>query len=137
VIFVDSNILIDVIAPGQHWRDWSQGQIERLGNDQPLVIDHIVLAELASGFPTLSEVTDWLAQLGIEIRLLDDAAAFAAGQAFRLYRRTQQDRTSMLSDFLIGGHARALGATLLTRDRAVYERYFPELPLITPETDNG
>lgn len=137
MIFVDSNILIDVLAPGQRWRDWSQGQIERLGSDQTLVVDQIVLAELASGVPTLGEATAWLAQLGIEMRALDDVAAFAAGQAFRIYRRDQQDRTSMLSDFLIGGHAQALGATLLTRDRAVYECYFPKLPLITPETDNG
>jgi predicted nucleic acid-binding protein len=137
VIFVDTNILIDVIAPDQPWRDWSLDRIERLGGEQPLVIDQIVLAELASGFPTLDEANEWLARLGVEIRLLDEAAAFVAGQAFRVYRQTQKDRSSVLSDFLIGGHAQALGAALLTRDRAIYERYFPDLPLITPETDNG
>jgi predicted nucleic acid-binding protein len=134
VIFVDTNILIDVIAPDQPWRDWSLAKLEELGGELPLVIDQIVLAELASGFPTLEEATGWLANLGVEIRLLDEAAAFAAGQAFRLYRQSQKDRSSMLSDFLIGGHAHALGATLLTRDRAIYQRYFPDLDIISPET---
>lgn len=137
MIFIDTNILIDVIAPNQPWRDWSIEKIELLGGEQPLVIDHIVLAELASGFSALEEVTDWLSRLGVEIRLLDDAAAFAAGQAFRRYRRSGPDRSSMLSDLLIGAHAQALDATLLTRDSAIYLSYFPELELITPEAENG
>ena len=134
MIFVDTNILIDVIAPGQVWQAWSRAQIELLGGDTTLVIDQIVLAELASGFPTLEAATDWLAALGVEIRLPPEVAAFAAGQAFRRYRQAGRDRTSLLSDFLIGGHASQLGATLLTRDAAIYRTYFPDLSLITPET---
>lgn len=134
MIFLDTNVLIDVIAPRQAWREWSLAQIERLGGDDVLMIDQIVLAELASGFPTLDEASRWLADMGIELRLLDDAAAFAGGLAFRRYRRAGSDRTSMLADFLIGGHAQMLGATLLTRDPTIYRRYFPDLLLITPET---
>ena len=42
----------------------------------------------------------------------------------------------MLPDFLIGAHAVSLNAAVLTRDPAIYRRYFPELTLITPENDH-
>ena len=134
MIFVDTNILIDLVAPGQAWRDWSLAQLERLGAEDTLVVDQIVIAELASGFPSLEEATQWLADLGIELRSLGEEAAFAAGLAFRAYRRTGGKRAAMLTDFLIGGHAQQLDAALLTRDATIYRRYFPDLRLITPET---
>lgn len=134
MIFLDTNILIDVLAPAQAWRDWSLARIEELADENPLVLDQIVLAELASGFPDLDAALIWLSELGVEVRLLDESAAFAGGRAFRSYRQTGRDRTSFLSDFLIGGHADQLGAVLLTRDPAIYRRYFPDLTLITPET---
>jgi len=43
----------------------------------------------------------------------------------------------VLPDFLVAAHAIVLDQPLLTRDPALYRRYFPELSLITPETDNG
>lgn len=134
MIFLDTNVLIDIIAPAQPWRDWSLERIEAAGGDDVLVIDQIVLAELASGFPGLDTATAWLVTMGIEVRILDEVAAFAAGLAFRHYRRSARDRTSILADFLIGAHADQLGATLLTRDVGIYRRYFPDLTLITPET---
>jgi predicted nucleic acid-binding protein len=135
LIFVDTNVLIDLVAPGKTWRDWSLAQLERLGAEDTLVVDQIVLAELASGFPALGEATQWLADLGIELRSLGEKAAFAAGLAFRDYRRTREKRAAMLTDFLIAGHAQHLDAALLTRDATLYRRYFPDLRLITPETN--
>lgn len=137
MIFLDTNVLIDIIAPGQSWRNWSAAMIETRGGDDTLVINQIVLAELASGFPSLDEAAGWLARMGIEIRSLDDNVAFDSGLAFRQYRQSGRDRSSILSDFLIGGHALHLGAALMTRDAAIYRRYFPDLTLITPETDHG
>lgn len=134
MIFIDSNILIDVVAPEQAWRDWSLGRIEQLSGTDPLIVNQIVVAEMASGFPSLDEVLAWLADLSIEVRSLDEAAAFSGGVGFRAYRRAGRDRTGLLSDFLIGGHAQQLGASLLTRDPRLYRRYFPDLTLITPET---
>lgn len=137
MIFIDTNILIDIIAPAQQWRDWSFDQLDRLGREQLLTINSIVLAELASGFPTLTEATTWLGTVGIGLRTLTDEAAFHGGLAFRHYRADRTRRTSILADFLIGAHARELEASLLTRDATIYSRYFPDLPLITPETAHG
>lgn len=73
----------------------------------------------------------------VTIEPLGDAVAFAAGLAFREYRHRASQGHAILSDFLIGGHALSLGATLLTRDARIYRAHFPKLPLITPENDNG
>ena len=37
----------------------------------------------------------------------------------------------------LGAHAAALGAKPITRDKRCFRTYFPELALITPETDHG
>ena len=134
MIFLDSNVLVDIIAPAQAWRDWSLARIEELGADESLLINTVVLAELASGFPALSEASDWFSRLGVEVRGLTEEPAFLGGLAFRSYRQAGRNRTSVLADFLIGGHALHLGARLLTRDPAIHRRYFPDLSLITPET---
>ena len=134
VIFVDSNVLIDLLAPDQRWFAWSREQLGFLGRDADLVANTVVLAELAANFVALNDLHASLAGLDVEILALDDEVAFAAGQAFRAYRRQHRHRAAILADFLIGGHAAHLGATLLTRDGAIYRAYFPDLALITPET---
>lgn len=134
MIFLDTNVLIDVIAPGQAWREWSRERLRTLGVDQAFVINQVVVAELASGFPTLGTMQSWLSRFGAQVRMLDASIAFDCGMAFRTYRDAHKERSAILSDFLIGGHARHLGASLLTRDTAIYRRYFPDLTLITPDT---
>jgi predicted nucleic acid-binding protein len=56
-------------------------------------------------------------------------AIFIAGAAFLQYRRGGGARQRILPDFLIGAHALASGATLLTRDRGFYRPRFPGLRL--------
>lgn len=135
IVLVDSNVIIDVLNTDEHWHDWSRRLLNDLDdrNDE-LVINAVVLAEVASNFASLDEARALLDRLDIEVMPLDEESAFAAGQAFRRYRREQRDRDAILADFLIGAHARRLGGALLTRDIALYRRYFPDLTLITPET---
>jgi predicted nucleic acid-binding protein len=136
MILVDSNVLIDIVGADQEWRAWSDAAIERLQADgEQLVVNLIIVAEIAANFETLADLDVALDSIDIEIVPLSGDAAFAAGQSFRAYRRLHRDRNAMLSHFLIGGHARALGASLLTRDTSLYRTYFPDLTLITPETD--
>jgi predicted nucleic acid-binding protein len=136
MILVDSNVVIDIIAADQDWRAWSDATIDRLqAEGEQLVVNLIVVAEVASNFDALPNLEATLDSIDIEVVPLNGDVAFAAGQAVRAYRRLHRDRNAMLSDFLIGAHAQTLGATLLTRDTILYRTYFPDITLITPETD--
>jgi succinyl-CoA synthetase beta subunit len=84
---------------------------------------------------TLVELQELCSAFGIQLLPLSVAGAYHAGQAHRAYRTAGGGREKLLADFLIGGEAQALGADLLTRDPRPYRRYFPNLTLITPETD--
>jgi len=132
---VDTNILIDLLSPADApMRDWSVRNLKSCHADGSIVFSPIVWAELAD--PRLREVD--LLQVFAWLRPrredLPFAAATAAGEAHRLYRRRGGGRERTLPDFLIGAHASVAGHRLLTRDAARYRGYFPELDLICPET---
>ena len=134
MILVDSNVLIDLIEPKGSWRGWSEDAISSAGDD--LAVNAIVVAEIARQFRSIGDEMSFLAALGIECLPIEEEAAYRAGQAHAAYRASGGRRDGILADFLIGGHAEALAATLLTRDRKRFAAYFPDLRLMTPETAN-
>lgn len=136
MIFVDTNVLIDIFERGE-WFDWSAAALAEGRADDELVSSHVVLAELAAAYSSIDMLRHRLTAIGIGLLALGDQAAFRAGRAHAAYRRAGGSREAMLADFLIAGHAAALGARLLTRDRRRFAAYFPDLELITPETDHG
>lgn len=137
--FIDSNVLIDIFDSDPRWRDWSNARVEERTVDRDGIVSPIVVAELSPGYETLDEVLELLASLSIRIVPFKEDAAFLSGKVFARYRRERiaGSGSRVLPDFMIGAHASVLGLPLLTRDPRVYRRYFPELTLITPETDNG
>ena len=139
MILPDSNILIDVIAADANWCSWSQDQLAAASAAGRVVINAIVLAEVAPYAGPLDEFLDLLDEAGIDLEPLCAQSAYAAGAAFQTYRarRSGDGPKSILSDFLIGGHAQQLGATILTRDPRFYRAYFPDIPLITPSKDDN
>ena len=137
MIFVDSNIVIDLLEENSHWSGWSRHEVLKVTAAGKLIANVIVLAECSAHFSDLEEELRYFEDVGIAVTEIPSAAAFRAGQAHKLYRRSGGAQRSILADFLIGAHAYALGARLLTRDRQRFSSYFPELTLITPETDNG
>ena len=138
IVMVDSNVVIDVIGIDQAWVVWSRAMLKSLNvSGEKLVINHVVLAEIAGNAPDLPSLLVLLEDLDIEIMAIEESSAFSAGRAFRDYRRKgvrSEPGSAILSDFLIGAHAETLGARLPTRDVSLYRRHFPSLPLITPET---
>lgn len=137
MIFVDTNVLIDVMEAESAWTAWSQSTIASMSTSRELVVNHIVLAELSGHFAQEAHVETLLRTMGVDVAAMTIEAALRSGRAFRDYRRKGGERPSILADFLIAGHASALGATLMTRDKRRIASYFPELTLITPETDHG
>lgn len=135
MIFIDSNVLIDVLVPNDRWSRWAAETIE--ANDaNELVINHVILAEIARRFETLDIALGFLATSHIAVVQLSETAAFRAGHAHAAYRRAGGPRQSILADFLIGAHASVLDAALVTRDRKRFATYFPELDIISPEGDD-
>jgi predicted nucleic acid-binding protein len=129
---VDSCILIDVLANDPAWADWSLDKLDQLGQQAPLVINPIILAEISPRFERAGDLDAALAQLPIKREALPWDAAFLAGQAFKVYRSAKGAKTSPMPDFYIGAHALVHGMRLLTRDAARYQSYFPKLVVIAP-----
>ncbi|WP_419808492.1 type II toxin-antitoxin system VapC family toxin [Sphingomonas sp.] len=134
MIFIDSNVLIDLIEGDGSWSGWSRRVVADVELDMPLAASVVVLAETSGHFKTLDDQLRYLDRVNVGVRDLTPPAARRAGRAHSAYRRAGGSRVGVLADFLIGGHAAALGATLLTRDRQRFSAYFPDLTLITPET---
>lgn len=136
MILIDSNVIIDVIENDDRWLNWSLAQIEQATRIGRVVASSVVVAEVAPSFPSFQMFMEAMDTLLIEPEPLTAEGAFLGGMAFRRYLK-QRDiarSKSLIADFLIGGHAVSLGASLLTRDARFYRSYFPDLTLITPET---
>ena len=131
---VDSNVLIDIFQPGSRWFAWSSSQLGRIRVEGAVIINPIVVSEVAAEFITREKFDQ---ALNANFWLREDlpwAAAFVAGWAHRDYRKQGGGRERTLPDFLIGAHAQSMGHRLLTRDGRRYRAYFPELDIIAPDT---
>lgn len=137
MIMVDTNVIVDLLEQDQRWHDWSRTALTDARVASPTAASAIVVGELAYRARQVADLMAMLAHFGISCLDLNSDAAYRAGIAHQAYRAAGGRREKLLGDFLIGGHALAMGAALLTRDPRHYRRYFPDLPLITPENDNG
>ena len=102
-----------------------------------LVTGPIVLAELARYATGAAGLSELAADLKARIEPWSLEASWLAGRAYLQYRARGGGREAILGDFLIGGHAASIGATILTRDPRRFRAYFPELEIIAPEAENG
>ena len=133
MIFIDANVLIDLIEEDQRWADWSETQLLAARQAGAMVINVVVYAEIARTFQSPASLDAFLADIGIAVLPIPTAAAYAASVAHRAYRVAGGARTATLPDFFIGAHAQVEGHTLLTRDASRIRTYFPAVPLICPE----
>ena len=134
MIFIDSNIVIDLIEDGA-WTDWSKRTLDarRLA---PMAANLVVVAEVSRAFRAAEDVLVFLRELDISLAPLTPEAAFRAGRAQVDYRLSGGRHGAILADFLIAAHASVLDATLVTRDRKRFATYFPELDIISPVGDD-
>jgi predicted nucleic acid-binding protein len=132
-VLVDTNIILDVLTDDPRWADWSIHQLETHAQSG-LIINPIIYTELCFGSPSAEFVDDIVRRFGLTWQDIPRQALFRAAQAFARYRKRQGTKTSVLPDFLIGGHAEATHLPLLTRDTKRLKTYFPSVHLITPTT---
>ncbi len=132
MIFVDTNVLLDVATLNPTWETWSKQQLDAAALRDRLVINPVVYAELSAGYSTREQVDEMLDLAGIVIVQTSRPALFMAGRAFQEYRKRGGVRTGVLSDFFIGAQAAVEQALLVTRDSRRYRTYFPTVELVTP-----
>ncbi|MBS1884878.1 MAG: type II toxin-antitoxin system VapC family toxin [Actinobacteria bacterium] len=129
--FVDSSVLLDVFTEDERWLEWSEAALREALATGSLVVNAIVLAEIAPRFSRIEAMRDSLPPR-LLVEELPDSAAFLAGHAHTAYRRAGGERTQILADFLIGAHAGVTHRPLLTRDPRRVSRYLPGVELIAP-----
>lgn len=129
--FVDSSVLLDLFTEDRRWLLWSQQQLTEAAQRGAIVLNAIVLAEIAPRFPRVETLRAALPSMAI-IEQVPPAAAFLAGHAHTDYRRARGTREAVLPDFLIGAHAAVTGRPLLTRDPRRIATYIPGATLIAP-----
>jgi predicted nucleic acid-binding protein len=130
--FIDSSVLLDVFTEDPRWVNWSQAQLTRAAQRGAIVINAVVLAEIAPRFSRIEALRSALPSMAV-IEEIPSAAAFLAGHAHANYRRAGGTREAILPDFLIGAHAAVTGRPLLTRDPRRVATHIPGAKLIAPD----
>lgn len=136
MIFIDSNIVLDIVTNDERWFTWSRAQLESAALGGALAINDIVFAEVSIGYDYIERVDDLVLEMGLTIVPMPRPALFLAGKVFQRYRAAGGARAGVLPDFFIGAHAAVSGLPLLTRDARRYRTYFPTLQLIAPNAEN-
>ena len=129
---VDSSVLLDVFTEDARWLDWSQSQLVEAAQRGPLILNVVILAEVAPRFSRIEDLRRSLPSMA-RTEEIPIAAAFLAGHAHAAYRRAGGAREAVLPDFLIGGHAAVTERPLLTRDPRRVATYIPGARLISPD----
>lgn len=129
---VDSSVLLDVFTEDPRHLAWSQEQLTQAAQRGAIILNAVVLAEIAPRFSGIETLHSALPSMAI-IEEIPAAAAFLAGHAHADYARAGGTREAILPDFLIGAHAAVTARPLLTRDPRRVSTHIPGATLITPD----
>ena len=137
-VCIDTTILIDILK--DEFRNFQDKLYIALKRGDDLVAPSVVYAELLPQFKGNTKLADeFLSEHRIEIMPLDIDSATLASKCWMKYLKRRQKikcprcgnqlayRAHFLSDFFIGGFASSKCDAIITRDRGIYKKYFPNL----------
>ena len=137
-VCIDTKILIDILK--DEFRKFQDKLYLALERGEDLVVPSVVYAELLPQFKGNARLVDeFLSEHKIEITPLDTISATAAAKSWMKYLKRKEKvkcpncghqmifRAHFLSDFFIGGFVASKCDAILTRDRGIYKKYFPDL----------
>ena len=133
MLFVDTNVLVDILQDDPDWADWSVRQLRAQSQVHELCINPVIYAELSLNFDSVAALDEAIDVMGLALHELPRPALFLAGKAFVKYRRAGGSKGNVLADFFVGAHAAVMGCGIVTRDPRRYNNYFPRVALIGPE----
>lgn len=153
---VDTNILLDILIPGEPRAVISKNLLDRHLESGRLILCEVVFAELAAMFPSEQELKMFLTETGIRLVPSNEKSLHLAGMRWTEYARKSRrnqfscsacgksfsmhcphckalvtKRQIVLSDFLIGAHALELADCLLSRDLGLYKGNFSDLKIVS------
>lgn len=131
-ILIDSCVLLDLFTNDPKWANWSEIILDDYSQTNTLYINTIIYTEISIGFTKIEILDEAISQLGIKVLEIPREALFLTGKTFLKYRRNKGTKNSPLPDFFIGAHAVISKFTLVTRDVAKYNTYFPQINLVSP-----
>ncbi len=156
IFAVDTNILLDILIPNTAHVESSLNYLMNIGVDNELIISEVVYAELGSQFLSSRDLNSFLLNTSIRVVPSNENSLFEASTAWKKYSERKKDvivcpacgkrqkvtcnsckeiiayRQHILSDFLIGAHAKTHAENFITRDRGFYRTYFNDLNILTP-----
>ena len=152
---VDTNILLDILIPGEAHAESSKKLLDKHLASGKLILCEVVFAELAARFPSEQELKQFLAETGMRLVPSNEKSLHIAGMRWSEYaRRSKRNQFScsecgksfsmhcphckamvtrrqiVLSDFLIGAHALEQADCLLSRDLGIYKNNFNDLKVV-------
>ncbi len=155
---VDTNILLDILIPGESFSESSKHLLDYHLSKGKLIVCEGVFAELASCFPSQEELKLFFSDTGMGLVPSSEKSLYVAGERWAQYARkggknrfacgkcgrafevtcprcatAVAKRLYVLGDFLVGAHALVQADCILSRDLGVYKTYFSDLNLVGPE----
>ena len=137
-VCVDTTVLIDILK--DEFRSYQEQLYSALSSNEVLIAPTVVFAELMPQFGgDTKSVKTFLKDHNISIEPLDLKSVVVSGQRWMTYLKRKSKikcpeckhqlniKEHVLSDFYIGGFALAHCEAILTRDRGIYKKYFPDL----------
>ena len=112
---VDSSVILDVVTADPRYADISERVLRRASSEGQVIACECVLA-------------DWQVEFVPSSR----QSATLAGRHFAAYPERGGSRRRIVTDFLIGAHARTHADRLVARDRGFLRDYFSGLQLLDP-----
>ena len=135
---MDTTILIDILK--DEFRTFQEKLYTALARREELVAPSVVYAELMPQFKGDTKLLGkFIQEHGVGIEPLDTDSVIAAAEGWMKYLKRKarakypkcgqklDAKKHFLSDFYIGGFASAKCSAILTRDRGIYIKYFPQL----------
>jgi len=137
-VCIDTTVLIDILK--DEFRDYQELLYSALSSNEMLVAPTVVYAELMLQFDGDTKNVDiFLKDHKVNLEPLDLKSVALSGKRWMKYLKRKSKikcpeckhqlniKEHVLSDFYIGGFALAHCDAILTRDRGIYKKYFPDL----------